>query len=189
MNDITIRVASSDDAQELLKIYAPYVEKTAITFEYDVPSVREFKRRIEHTLENYPYIVAECGDEIIGYAYTGSFVGREAYNHSAETSIYVAENNRRGGVGRRLYEAIEEISAAQNIINLYACIGYPEVEDEHLTMNSVEFHKHLGYKTVGCFKKCGRKFDTWYDMVWMEKIIGEHSEEVDDFIPFPELTI
>ena len=85
--------------------------------------------------------------------------------------------------------AIEEISAAQNIINLYACIGYPEVEDEHLTMNSVDFHKHLGYKTVGCFKKCGRKFDTWYDMVWMEKIIGEHSEEVDNFIPFPELTI
>lgn len=78
MNDITIRVASPDDAQEILKIYAPYVEKTAITFEYDVPSVKDFRRRIEHTLENYPYIVAECGDEIIGYAYTGSFIGREA---------------------------------------------------------------------------------------------------------------
>ena len=115
MNDITIRVASPDDAQEILKIYAPYVEKTAITFEYDVPSVKDFRRRIEHTLENYPYIVAECGDEIIGYAYTGSFIGREAYNHSAETSIYVAENSRHGGVGRRLYEAIEEISAAQKI--------------------------------------------------------------------------
>ncbi len=68
-----------------------------------------------------------------------------------------------------LDDAIEEISAAQNIINLYARIGYPEVEDEHLTMNSVGFHEHLGYKLVGRFDECGRKFDTWYDMVLMDK--------------------
>lgn len=189
MGDIKIRIASPDDAEKLLEIYAPYVLKTAITFEYDVPTVAEFKRRMEHTLERYPYLVAECGGEIVGYAYTGSFVGRAAYDHSAETSIYVAEGCRRGGFGKRLYEAIEEISAAQNIINLYACIGYPEVEDEHLTMNSVNFHEHLGYKLVGRFTRCGRKFDTWYDMVWMEKMIGEHGEDVEDFIPFTELQI
>lgn len=189
MENVNIRVASPDDAQRLLEIYAPYVEKTAITFEYDVPSVHEFKKRIEHTLEKYPYLVAEIGDEIVGYAYTGSFVGREAYNHSAETSIYVDGNYRHGGIGKKLYEAIEEISAAQNITNLYACIGYPTVEDEHLTMNSVNFHAHLGYKLVGRFEKCGRKFDTWYDMVWMEKIIGEHDEEIRDFIPFPSLSL
>ncbi len=189
MENVNIRVASPDDAEALLKIYAPYVEKTAITFEYDVPTVHEFRKRIEHTLERYPYLVAEVGDEIVGYAYTGSFVGRAAYDHSAETSIYVDENCRHGGVGKRLYEAIEEISAAQNIINLYACIGYPVVEDEHLTLNSVVFHEHLGYKLVGRFSKCGRKFDTWYDMVWMEKIIGEHGEEISPFVPFPELTI
>ena len=184
-----IRVASPDDAEALLKIYAPYVEKTAITFEYDVPTVHEFRKRIKHTLERYPYLVAEARDEIVGYAYTGSFVGRAAYDHSAETSIYVDENCRHGGVGKRLYEAVEKISAAQNIINLYACIGYPVVEDEHLTLNSVGFHEHLGYKLVGRFSKCGRKFDTWYDMVWMEKIIGEHGEEINPFVPFPELTI
>ena len=189
MEKVNIRVASPDDAEKLLAIYAPYVEKTAITFEYDVPTVHEFRKRIEHTLERYPYLVAEVGDEIVGYAYTGSFVGRAAYDHSAETSIYVDENCRHGGIGKQLYDAIEEISAAQNVINLYACIGYPEVEDEHLTMNSVGFHEHLGYKLVGHFKKCGRKFDTWYDMVWMEKIIGEHDEEVKPFVPFPELTL
>ena len=189
MENVSIRIASPDDAEKLLAIYAPYVEKTAITFEYDVPTVHEFRKRMEHTLERYPYLVAVVGDEIVGYAYTGSFVGRAAYDHSAETSIYVDENYRHGGIGKRLYEAIEEISAAQNIINLYACIGYPEVEDEHLTMNSVGFHEHLGYKFVGRFEKCGRKFDTWYDMVWMEKIIGEHNEDIKPFVPFLELTL
>ena len=189
MENVSIRIASPDDAEKLLAIYAPYVEKTAITFEYDVPTVHEFRKRMEHTLERYPYLVAVVGDEIAGYAYTGSFVGRAAYDHSAETSIYVDENCRHGGIGKRLYEAIEEISAAQNIVNLYACIGYPEVEDEHLTMNSVGFHEHLGYKLVGRFEKCGRKFDTWYDMVWMEKIIGEHDEDIKPFVPFPELTL
>lgn len=81
MENVNIRVASPDDAEKLLKIYAPYVEKTAITFEYDVPTVHEFKKRIENTLERYPYLVAEVGDKIVGYAYTGSFVGRAAYDH------------------------------------------------------------------------------------------------------------
>ncbi len=55
-----------------------------------------------------------------------------------------------------------------------ACIGYPEVEDEYLDKNSVNFHAHMGYRMVGEFKKCGYKFDRWYNMVWMEYIIGEH---------------
>lgn len=184
MENIDIRVASPDDAEKLLAIYAPYVEKTAISFEYDVPTMAEFRKRIEHTLEKYPYLVAEGETGIVGYAYTGPFKGRAAYSHSAEISIYIEQNCRRSGVGKKLYEAIEKISAAQNITNLYACIGYPEVEDEHLTRNSVGFHEHLGYKLVGHFKKCGRKFDTWYDMVWMEKIIGEHDGAIKSFKPF-----
>ena len=62
----------------------------------------------------------------------------------------------------------------QNICNLYACIGYPEKEDEYLTKNSVYFHEKLGYRMVGEFYKCGYKFNRWYNMVWMEKFIGEH---------------
>ena len=75
----------------------------------------------------------------------------------------------------------------QNILNLNACIGYPEIEDEYLTKNSVEFHNHLGYRLVGKFNKCGYKFDRWYDMVWMEKIIGEHKKNQPKVIPFPEI--
>ncbi len=92
--DYKIRVARKEDAEKLLKIYAPYVENTAITFEYTVPTKDEFEKRIENTLKKYPYIAAERNDEILGYAYAGELYHREAYMHSAETSIYVARDGR-----------------------------------------------------------------------------------------------
>ena len=184
---IQIRTASSEDARELLEIYKPYVEKTAITFEYDVPNLQEFKARIEKTLKKYPYLVAEKDGELLGYVYTGPFVGRAAYGWAAEMSVYLREGSQRMGLGRRLYEAIDVISKAQNILNLNACIGSPETEDEYLTRNSIQFHSHMGYKMVGEFYKCGYKFGRWYNMVWMEKIIGAHPAEPMAVIPFPEL--
>lgn len=185
--EIQIRKASVSDAEELLGIYVPYVEKTAISFEWDVPSVSEFRRRIENTLKKYPYLVAEKDGEILGYAYTGAFVGRAAYDWAAEVSIYVKEDKRKTGVGRRLYQALEAVSQAQNILNLNACIGYPDEDDEHLTKNSVQFHGHLGYEMVGKFHKCGYKFGRWYHMVWMEKIIGVHEDVPAPVIPFSQL--
>ena len=88
-NSIQIRTAAAEDAWELLKIYKPYVKKTAITFEYDVPTPEEFKARIENTLKKYPYLVAEKDGELLGYVYTGPFVGRAAYGWAAEVSIYL----------------------------------------------------------------------------------------------------
>ena len=183
----TIRVATTNDAEELLNIYAPYVTDTAISFECDVPSLAEFEGRIADILKKYPYLVAEYDGEILGYAYTHAFVGRAAYDWSAETTIYLKENKVKAGVGRMLYEALERVSQAQNILNLNACIGYPEIEDEHLTLNSVQFHEHMGYRMVGTFHNCGYKFGTWYHMVWMEKMLGEHGPSPLPVIPFSEL--
>ena len=83
-NDIHIRVASEDDAEEILAIYAPYVIKTAITFEYEVPTLKEFRGRIRHTLQKYPYLVAEQNGKILGYAYVGPFHDRAAYEWAVE---------------------------------------------------------------------------------------------------------
>ncbi len=77
-DEIRIRAAVPDDAPKLLKIYEPYVTKTAVSFEWDVPGVQEFQTRIQNTLKKYPYLVAECDGDILGYAYTGAFVGRAA---------------------------------------------------------------------------------------------------------------
>ena len=89
MSKSVIRIAKPEDAEELLKIYAPYVKHTAITFEYEVPTVEEFRDRIEHILKRHPYLVAERDGELIGYAYAGVFNEREACDRSVETAIYV----------------------------------------------------------------------------------------------------
>lgn len=173
---IVIRIAKPEDAEELLSIYAPYVEWTAITFEYTVPTVEEFRERLYNTLKKYPYLVAEQNGEILGYAYAGPFKAKAAYAWSVETSIYVKAGERRRGLGRLLYEALERQLKKQGILNLYACIAYPEIEDEYLTEDSVHFHKKMGYRMIGTFYQCGYKFHRWYHMVWMEKMIGEHLE-------------
>lgn len=183
----TIRIATVADTKALLDIYAPYVTDTAISFEYDVPSLAEFEARITDILKKYPYLVAESDGEILGYAYTHAFVGRAAYDHAVETTIYLKESKTKMGTGRMLYEALERISHEQNILNMNACIGYPEIPDEHLTLNSVQFHEHMGYQLVGTFHNCGYKFNTWYHMVWMEKIIGNHNSSPLPVIPFPDL--
>ena len=175
--EFIIRKASVIDAAAILAIYAPYVEETAITFEYTVPSLSEFKERIRTVLKRFPYIVAEKDGTIAGYAYVSPFHERAAYSWAVETSIYIDKNLRKTGLGKRLYNALEDILKKQGILNLNACIAYPEKEDRHLTKNSVEFHEHLGYSMVGEFHKCGYKFNRWYNMVWMEKSIGEHLSE------------
>ena len=185
---VIVRMACREDAPEILEIYRPYVEKTAITFEYEVPDLEEFRQRMTNILREHPYLVAEEDGEIIGYAYTGNFVGREAYSWSAETTIYIKEGQRKNGVGRKLYQALEDASRLRNIRNLNACIGYPEEEDEYLTKNSASFHEHLGYKLVGKFHNSGFKFGRWYHMIWMEKMIGDHEGDPGPVIPFPEIS-
>lgn len=169
-----IRLVKADDAEALLAIYTPYIEKTAITFEYDVPSVDEFRGRIAAVTAKYPWLVAVDGERIVGYAYASAFKERAAYQWAVETSIYVDIDKKRCGIGRLLHDALEEALKRQGVLNMNACIAYCDPEDEYLTLDSVHFHEHLGYKLVAHFHKCGKKFGRWYDMVWMEKLIGEH---------------
>lgn len=185
--EIAVRTAAPEDAGELLEIYRPYVEETAISFEYEVPSEAVFRARIERTLEKYPYIVAASGGRLLGYAYAGPFVGRAAYGWAAETSIYVRRGLGRRGLGGRLYAALEAALGAMNVQNLNACIGYIDEADEYLNRNSAEFHAHLGYRPVGRFSKCGYKFGRWYDMVWMEKWLAAGESAPQPVIPFPQL--
>ncbi len=177
---LKIRIAEAADAAQLLAIYAPYVEHTAISFEYKVPSEEEFRSRIEKTLQRYPYLVGEMEGTLVGYAYASAFKEREAYRWAVETSIYLKKSEHAKGYGRQLYEALEGCLKQQNIRNLNACIVYPHPE-------SIAFHERLGYWLAGHFTKCGFKFGKWYDMIWMEKLLGEHQDSQPDFIAFPNL--
>lgn len=181
---ITVENAELKDAERLLEIYDYYVKNTAITFEYTTPTIEEFRGRMEKTMQKYPYLVAVKDEKIAGYAYAGAFVGRAAYDWSCETSIYLDKNARRCGIGKMLYAALEKELKKMGILNMYACIGYPDNEDEYLTKNSAEFHSHIGFVQVGEFHKCGYKFGRWYNMIWMEKIIGEHKKDQAPVIGF-----
>ena len=185
---IRIRTAAVSDAESLLAVYAPYIRNTAITFEYEVPQVEEFRERIAGTLKSHPYLAAERDGEILGYAYARPFIGRTASSRSAEVSIYLREDACKLGLGRRLYQALEDVSKAQNILNLNASIAVSEGEDPYVTRNSADFHAHLGYRQVAEFHKCAYKFGRWYNLIWMEKFIGGHTASPAPVIPFPELS-
>lgn len=184
---ITVRTAKPDDAPRLLEIYAPYVENTSITFEYDVPSVAEFRSRIAKTLECYPYLVAESDGMVLGYAYAGAFKERAAYDWAVELSVYVDAKFRGRHIGSVLYAGLEEILKRQNVTNIYACVTYSDTEDELHDNGSVRFHEKEGFVLVARFHKCGYKFSRWWDMVWLEKFIAPHSDCMCAFIPFSQL--
>jgi L-amino acid N-acyltransferase YncA len=183
---VTIRAAQPADAGRLHEIYAPYVKKTAITFEYEIPSVEEFRGRLETVRKRYPYLAAEADGKLLGFAYAGPFKGRAAYDWAVETSIYVEETRKGQGIGRKLHDALEAALKEQGILNMNACIGCPPngEDDEYLTMDSVRFHSRMGYRMVGEFYQCGYKFNRWYNMVWMEKQIGRHEEKQAPVKPF-----
>jgi phosphinothricin acetyltransferase len=183
MDEIAVRPAELSDAEAIQEIYAPYVRETAITFDYEVPTVAELREHLQTIRKMYPFLAAELDGRIAGYAYAGPFKDREAYCHSAETSIYVRQNLRGKGIGRALLEQLERQMRCQGILNACACIAYTEKENAHLTNDSVHFHERMGYRLAAHFTKCGYKFGSWYDMVWMEKMLGEHTETVPEFIP------
>ena len=130
--NITVRNAKLSAAPRILDIYTYYVENTVITFEYDVPSLEEFENRMIDIMKKYPYLVIERDGRIEGYAYAHAFVGRAAYNWASELTIYLDHNAKKCGLGRKLYEALAERLKDMGVLNLYACIGYPKVEDEYL---------------------------------------------------------
>ena len=185
MSDIIIRKACLEDAADILAIYAPYVENTAISFEYEAPSLEEFRHRMRHHMEKYPYLVAEQNGKLLGYAYAAAFHPRKAFQWLAETSIYLAPQAQGLGLGRRLYEALEKALRDMHIIDMYAIVASPSQEDEYLTHHSEQFHLHLGFETVARLDNCGYKFGHWYHVLWMKKTLNERSHSPSDILPFP----
>lgn len=187
VNDIKIRLAEPSDAAALSAIYAKYVKETAITFEYDVPTEDEFRGRIEHTLRNYPYLVAEVEGKVVGYAYAATFKERTAYIYTVEVSIYVDIAMKGNGIGAALYKKLEEVLRLQGITDIYACIAVGPEDDPYLDSSSPNFHEHLGFSLCGTFPSCGYKFNRWYGMVWMGKNLAPHTADMAPFIPLPEM--
>lgn len=158
-----IRPVTQDDAAALVAIYAPYVTDTAITFEVTVPSQEAFAQRIATITATHPFLVAEDLDgTVLGYAYASPYKGRAAYDWTVEVSIYINQTSRHQGIGRALYDALENQLVQAGVVNFLACISLPNDP-------SITFHASRGYEQVGHFKGVGYKFDCWHDIVWLQK--------------------
>ena len=176
---ITLRFAVPSDAEALVAIYAPYIRKTAITYEYEIPSAEEFARRIETYSTKYPYLVAEMNGIPVGYAYACPLGSRPAFDWSLETAIYVREDCKGMGIGKALYEKLEAILKAMGIRTMTAAVASVEREDPYLTNASIAFHLRMGFTPVGTFHHAGCKFGRWYDLTWLEKPIGVYEGDPD----------
>lgn len=154
-----IRLATKEDVPALLKIYAPYIEHTAVTFEYDVPSLETFRERFERIASDYPWIVWEEDGSVLGYAYGDRAFERAAFAWDADLSIYLAEDARGRGIGARLYDCLEAMLGKLGYHNLYALITGANV-------SSIRFHERRGYERLGCLKAAGWKLGAWHDLYW-----------------------
>lgn len=180
MENIILRPVIVADAAELVSIYAPYVQETAVTYEYEVPSVEEFQGRIANTTKNYPYLAAVEDGVILGYAYASAFHPRAAFRWTAEVTVYLRKEAHGRGIGRMLYEKLEEILKKQNVQTAVALIADPNPE-------SVAFHEKMGYAVAGRLTNCAYKLGQWRGMYYMEKSLGEYGGEPKPFLPCGEM--
>lgn len=154
---LEIRTAVIADAEAIQRIYAPIVLKTAISFEEIPPSVDEIAQRITMTLQTYPYLVAEEGGEIKGYAYASQHRARPAYRWAVDVTVYIAESARRQGIGRLLYKTLLPILEKQRFRAAYAGIAQPNE-------GSVGLHESLGFDHIGTYPEVGFKLGEWHDV-------------------------
>lgn len=184
---MTIRLAAPEDAAAICAIYTPYVLETAITFDLEPPTVEELRAKIEAVEQLYPYLVAEVDGQVVGYSYAAAFRPRAAYVHAIETSIYVKPDFKGNGTGRRLYAALEDILRLQHVYTANACISFVDPADEFSPETSKLFHERMGYALCAHIPNCGRKFDRWYGIIWMQKELLPIVDDPEAFIPFRKL--
>ena len=154
------------DAAGILAVYAPYIRKTAVTFETEVPAPDAFTARVAGICADFPYLVLEVDGELAGYAYAHRQAERAAYAWNAELSIYLAGNRRGRGVGAPLYRLLESLLAMQGYVNLYGVITASNA-------GSIRLHEKLGYRQTGLHEKTGWKFGQWHDVAWLHKRVRE----------------
>jgi len=175
-SEIILRPVTVNDAAEILAIYTPYIENTAITFEYEAPSLESFEARIRGITAGFPYIAAVKDSRIIGYAYAKAYHERAAYARTVELSIYLQPDCKGCGTGRRLYNALAQALKLQGILNMVVSItDSADKDDQHNTNDSISFHTRMGFSLIGTMNRCGYKFGKWYNVVYMEKFLGEHN--------------
>ncbi|MBI2241235.1 MAG: N-acetyltransferase [Magnetospirillum gryphiswaldense] len=179
---VRIRPATSDDMDQVLSIYSYYVTRTAASFEEEVPSLAEMRRRRDEVeARNLPYLVAEEDGEVLGYTYAGPWRPRSAYRYTVEDSIYVAPFVQRRGVGKALLGALIDRCADLGYRRMIAVIG------DSANQGSIGLHRSLGFRQEGVLRGVGLKFGRWVDVVIMHRVLGDDTRPLPDGVTAPPL--
>ena len=173
-------MATADDAEGMLDIYAPFILNSGITQETEVPSVEDFQQRIISNLKERPWLVCEINNEIAGYAYAGKHRDRKGYQWCTEPSVYISEKYYGFGIAHALYSALFDILRIQGYVNAYAVITLPNDR-------SIAFHKKFGFDHLTIYKKIGYKLGQWHDVGWMQYEIEPHKIGPEDPIKLPQI--
>lgn len=161
-----LRIARPDDAAAIARIYAPYAERTAVSFEETAPTAAVMHERMHATLHSHPWLVLVGSQGVEGYAYAGPHRARAAYRWSADVAVYLArEAPARQGRGRALYTALLGLLAGQGFHLACAGVAVPNAASEGL-------HEALGFRVVGTFSQVGWKLGRWHDVRWYERTLG-----------------
>lgn len=175
-----IRMATERDVPEMLAIYQPYIESTAITFEYEVPTEEAFLTRFRTITAQCPWLVCEDAGALLGYAYADKAFVRAAFRWDADFSIYLRENARGRGIGTCLYRLLERMAALQGYQVIYGLVTSDNDQ-------SCRFHEKMGYRRTAYLPDCGYKFGNWYGLSWYEKRLCAPVQPASAPTPNPEM--
>lgn len=183
-----LRAAREGDAAAIAAIYRPHVEGSTVSFELAAPDAAAIAARMAAAAPLYPWLVAveDDGDAsesgaVLGYAYAGLFRTREAYRWATETSVYVAADALRRGVGRRLYRALLATLAAQGFTEALGVIALPNDP-------SVALHEAVGFARAGLFPAAGWKLGCWVDVGYWQRSLGNGAAPAE-LRPFAEVGV
>jgi L-amino acid N-acyltransferase YncA len=161
-----LRDARPADAWACSAIYAPYVERTAISFELEPPSAQEMGGRIATAQRAHAWLVLDEGGTVHGFAYAGEHKARAAYRWACEVSVYLEWGRRRTGAGRALYEALFDRLRRRGYYTAVAGITLPNEA-------SIGLHRAMGFEPVGTYRRIGWKLGSWHDVEWSQKQLAE----------------
>lgn len=165
MSLMSIQDADVLDIQPILKIYGHYINHSTLTMETQLPSRSELASKISEIQTSHAFLCLLLDGDVIGFAYAYPFSPREAYRHSANLILYLHPEFDELNFRNLLYQALEERLTTKGIRNLLVTL--PTSAEKEL-----EFYSNEGFEKRGNFPKAARKFDQWWDLVWMSKIIG-----------------
>jgi L-amino acid N-acyltransferase YncA len=178
---VIVRLADPEaDAAAVAEIYRPAVESSLASFEEVPPSADVMAERMRSTLERTPWLIAEDGGEVLGYAYAGPHHQRPGYRWSVNISVYVAPGHGGRGIGRRLYDELLAILRRQGFVNVYAGITLPNPA-------SVALHEGIGMRRVGVYEGVGFKEGAWRDVAWYHLRLADAPGQPPEPTSLPDL--